>query len=184
MDETIEVKKTTNFYQHVFQNSIKSDVEVVLENKIIKAHKQILGQQNPVFLDQFLSCPQLKKIEIPDLNPNAIETFINYLYTGKISEEDVTENLFLVAHKYLDPTLKNVCRKKLSETLDVKNAARRFLVFLKCQEDTLIEATSLFLAKNFNDVKIQVDFKEIFENQNAIDAVFKVFGSFTFYIHE
>lgn len=107
-----------------------------------------------------------------------MEVFIDYLYTGKISEGNITENLFLVAHRYMDPTLKNVYREKPSKSLSVRNAARRFSVFLECQEDILIEETGSFVVKNFNDTKIQLNFKLVLENSKAISAVFDILGNF------
>lgn len=178
MKLALQIKETKNYHEYVFQNSIKSDIEIVIENKTVKAHKQVLGQQNPVFLDQFLSQSELDKIEIMDLDPNAIEIFINYLYTGQIFEGNITEDLLLVAHKYMDPILKNVCREKLGETLNFKNAAARFLAFLECKEKHLIQKTSLFLANNYNDVKLQLGFKKVLEKPDAITAVFDVFGEY------
>lgn len=176
MDQSLEIKKTENYYEYVFKNSIKSDFRICTKNKVIKAHKQVLGERNPVFLDQFLSWPHLDKIEILDLNPNAIEAFITYLYTGRISAENITEELFLVAHRYMDPILKNVCRERLIKTLSLKNAAKRFLTFLECQETTLIEETSLFVAENFNDLKIQLGFKQVLLNPDLVSAIFDAFG--------
>lgn len=78
IDQSLQIKKTRNYYEHVFVNSIKSDLRIFI-TKVEKAHKQVLGGRNSsVFLDQFLSWPHLNKIEILDLNSNAIETFINH----------------------------------------------------------------------------------------------------------
>lgn len=180
MEQTLEIKKTKNYYDHVFENCLISDIEIVMKNKTLKVHKQILGKQNSVFLNQILSQPKQKKIEILDLDPIALEVFINYLYTGKISARNITAELLLVAHRYMDSTLGDVCRERLSKSLSVKNAARRLLTFLKCRENNLFEETCWFVAENFNDVKNQLGFKKVLENSKAISALLDIFGNFLF----
>lgn len=173
---TMESNKlqTKNYYEYVYSNNIKSDIEIVVKNKVIQAHKEILGLQNPVFMNKFLSQPNLTKIEIPDLDADAVQIFIDYLYTGKLCDKDISEELFLVADKYSCPTLKNFCREKIKENWNVKTATGRLLVHFNCAEEG-----SVFIAKNFNDVKMHSDLKQVFENEVATNAIFKAFGKFT-----
>lgn len=173
-----EVQPSKNSYEYVFKNSIKSDIEIVLKKKVIKAHKEILGKKNPVFLDKFISQPGLQKIEIRDQDPNAVEIFINYLYTDRLIDSDLNEELYLVAHKYLDPNLKNACREKFAKILTVENAAKQLLFFLDHDEQKLSMETSIFIARNFCDVKSRSDFNLILEKKEAINAIFDVFGNF------
>lgn len=76
--------------------------------------------------------------------------------------------------------LKHVCRKKLGQNFTVKNAAGRFLTFFKCKEKNLIKESSIFLAHNFNDAKINSDFDKVFENEEATNIIFRAFGNFIF----
>lgn len=185
MDQSSE-KQPTNYYEQVYKNSIKSDIQFILRDrdedrahdKVVKAHKQILGPLNPVLLDTFISQPEQTKIEIYDLDPEAFQNFIDFLYTGKISDEDITEELFMVAHKYVDPTLKKLCRQKLGQNLSIENAASRLLTFFNCKEKKLIKTTCIFLARNYIDVKHRANFKEIIERYEVIDTLFKTFGNF------
>lgn len=182
MDQVSRQDEPTNYYQYVFENSIKSDIEIVLKDKVIKAHKEVLGKQNPVFLDKFISQPALNKIEILDLNPNAVEIFIHYLYTGKLSHSNVSVELFRVAHKYLDLNLKNACREKFVKTLTTGNAVQRLLYFLDREEANLTKETSIFIAKNFNDIKSRADFNQVLEKIEAITSIFDTFGKLYFLI--
>lgn len=175
MDHLLENKNQTNYYEHVYKNSMKFDIDIVVKGKVIKAHKEVLASQNTIFLDEFLSQPNLERIEIVDLDPEAVEIFIRYLYTGKIADGTISEELFLVAHRYVDPNLKHICRKELGQRLTLKNATGRFLAFLKCKEKNLINEGSIFLAKNFNDTKIYSDFDKVFENEEATDVIFESF---------
>lgn len=174
--------KQTNHYEYVFKNKIESDIQFVVRNNneetVIKGHKQILGPLNPFFLDIFISQPELKKIEILDLDPEAFRVFTDYLYTGKVSDENISEELFRVAHRYVDPTLKNICRKKLGTNFNTENVARRLLTFFNCKETKLLRAACMFLVRNYNDVKSRVDFKQIVENHAIIDVIFDMFGEF------
>lgn len=172
---SVENKQTTNYYEYVYTNKMKPDIVLVVKNKVIKAHKQVLGSQNPIFMDTFLSQPNLTKIEISDLDVDAVQSFIDYLYTGKLSLRDVTEKLFLVAHKYSSSTLKNICLEKLSKNLTIENAVGRLLTFVKCDEKHLSKEASIFIAKNFNDVKNR---QLVFQNKETSDAIFDAFGNF------
>lgn len=174
---SVENKQTTNYYDYVYDNKIKSDIDIVVKNNVIKAHKEVLGKQNPVFLDKFMSQPtRLKKIEILDFDADAVQVFIEFLYTGKISDESITEQLFLVAHKYLSSNLKNICRKKLVKSLSIENGVSRFLAFFQCEDEYLMKKTSHFLTKNYNDVKTQANFQQVLENDPAINLIFDAFG--------
>lgn len=177
LDQLLQPKKT-NYYEYVFDNKLKFDLKIFVKNKIIKAHKKVLGCKNPVFLDKFISQPELDQIEIVDLDPNAVETFIHYLYTGHFYNKNVDEELLKVAHRYMDPNLKNVCRENLGQNFSFENIVGRFFTFMECSEEKLLKEACIFLAKNFNDVKIMPEFKLVLGNQLARDAVFNVFGIF------
>lgn len=128
-----------------------------------------------------MSQPDLDKIEIPDLNPEAVENVINYLHTGQIPDENVSYELFLVASKYVDLNFKNTCRKGWGQGLTLKNATSRLLTFLNCKEKHLDRETSIFLAKNFNYVEIHSDCKHVFANNEAAAVLFQVIGEHFFY---
>lgn len=182
MDQVSNEEKPTNYYQYVFKNAIKSDLEIVLQHKVIKAHKEVLAQQNPVFSNIFISDPAQDKIEILDLDSNAVEVYINYLYTGKISSSDVSVELYLVAHKYFDLKLKSICRETFVRTLTIENAVKRVIFFLDREETEITKKISCFIARNYNDVKKRPSFNQIFERHEAISAIFDVFGKFIFKI--
>lgn len=181
MDKSLlDESKQTNLFEYVFKNALEPDIKFIVRNnnkdKVITGHKKILGPLNPVLLNSFLSQPGLSKMEILDLDAEAFQIFIDYLYTGKISDGNITEELLLVAHKYADPTLKNVCRQKLGLNFNSENAARRLLTFLDCKEKKLIRGASMFLAKNYNDVKNRFEFRQVLQKPEAISAIFDVFG--------
>lgn len=177
MNLTFEEKVPINYYEIVAKNEINPDVEIVVRNKVIKAHKQVLGTQNPIFLDKFLSQPDLARIEILDLDPTAVEVFIHYLYTGKISDDSLNDDLFRVAHRYVDPNLKNLCRGWLGKNLTTQNVVKRLLTFQDLGEENWTKETVNFLIQNFNDVKTQPGFMDVFKQR----AIFDIFGKFFVY---
>lgn len=185
MGQSSRVNEPINYYQYVHENSIKSDIKLVLRNKVINAHKQVLGLKNAVFKKAFTSHPELEEIDILDFDSDVVKIFINFLYTGRllrILDDRVTEELFQLAIKYSDLTLKNVCEKKLIETLKAKNAVRRLSLFRDLKKTNLIKATNIFIAKNYNNVKVQPDFKQVLEDKDAINGIFDIFGKFIFSI--
>lgn len=176
MDQSEAKETPLNYFDYVLKNSVQPDIEFVIKNEIIKAHKLILGKENVTFMTQFMSQPELNRIEFLDLDPLAFRIFINYLYTGKVSVENVTEDLLLVARKFSDPCLINFCLEKISQTLNKENASKRLLHFVEFKENQLLKETIMFVAKNFNDVKASVGFEQILENPTIFDLIFDSFG--------
>lgn len=151
----------------------------MLKNKVIHAHKEILSTKNSVFLDKFLSQPSLNKIKIEDLDSNAVENFINYFYNGSISDDDLNEQLYMVAEEYLDPIIKNMCRQKFGKTLSIENVFERLTFFFHHNETELMKKAKVYIARNYNYLKIRPDFNQILENQETtINDIYDLFGKF------
>lgn len=149
----------------------------MLKNKVIHAHKEILGRKNAVFLDIFLSQPLLNRLKIEDLDSNAVENFINYLYNGTISNDDLNEQLYMVADKYLDPIIKDMCRKKFAKTLSIENVSERLAFFFHYDEIELMKQAKIFIARNYNDIKTRPNFNQVLENEKTIIySIFDLFG--------
>lgn len=179
MDQILKEKEPpTNHYEFVLNNALEPDVEIVIENEIIKSHKLVLGKENPTFMELFASQPKQNRFHIFELDPAAFKIFINYLYVGSVYVENVNENLLLVARRFSDLALINFCTEKLIETLTKKNATQRLLKFVQFQEKQLIAETSNFVAKNFNDIKTRPEFKHILDQPTILNAIFDVFGTF------
>lgn len=178
MDQPGEREPPTNHYEYVLKNSLKPDVEFVIQNEIVKSHKIVLGKENPAFMALFTSQPELSRFNVLELDPAAFKIFINYLYIGSVSVENVNENLLVVARRFSDLALINFCIEKLIETLNKENVIQRLLNFLQFQEKKLIKETSFFVAKNFNDLKNHPDFEQILDKPTILDAIFDVFGTF------
>lgn len=173
-----ENRKTINYYEYAVKRSLKTDIEIVVKDKVIQAHKQILGLRSPIFLDKFTSQPDLTTIEITDLDPTSFRVFVDYLYTGEIAHDNVTEDLFLVARRYLDPTLINICRKRLGENLTMENVVMRLTTFFDCDEEKLVNKACMFVATNYNDVKIRPEFKLVLKRPKVHLAIVDVFGKY------
>lgn len=92
--------------QRALLNSEKfSDVQIVVNERIIYAHKTFLWVHSPVFRMLIESdCAESKNNRIPinDSEYSVVMAMLRYIYTGKVSEKSMTVELLKLAdHVYL-----------------------------------------------------------------------------------
>lgn len=121
--ETLEVEnEQRNYYEDVYEEKLEFDIDITVKGgMVIKAHKKILQSQNEMFSKQLSSNPNLKTIELTDFDGIAVQTFIDCLYTGKLTKVAITPQLLSVAYYYLWDPLINICRSELRKKISSRN---------------------------------------------------------------
>ncbi|GAV09824.1 hypothetical protein RvY_19301-2 [Ramazzottius varieornatus] len=138
-------------------------------NKLkILAHKFMLGLGSPVFHSMFFG--KLKEddgeIDIPDVDADAFQFFIRYLYTGQIDGMSM-ENVMRIMYcgkKYWVESLLDKCRLFVQENLSVDSACEVLHMADLLEEKTMSELTSIFLARSAFDIFQSPDWVLIGEN--------------------
>ena len=109
-----------------FNTDHLSDVEVALpDGRRLKCHKFVLSLRSPVF-ERMLSNREFEDIRdgvitVEDINADAIEALLKYLYTDHVQESQINLSLFFAADKYQIANLTKLCENHLLKTLTREN---------------------------------------------------------------
>ena len=90
------------------RSSKYSDLEIKVDNTVIKAYKLILRSRNAK-LAEILEDDTQTQIKIDCVDPEACKVYIKYLYTGKVSKIKINSELLKVATKFEDENLVEYC---------------------------------------------------------------------------
>ncbi|XP_042903332.1 TD and POZ domain-containing protein 4-like isoform X1 [Parasteatoda tepidariorum] len=107
-------------------NDKHSDVQLKTRDKIIAAHKCLLSARSPVFskmFDQDMLETQTGVVDIPDVESETLQSFLEFLYTDTITNTDYEKllKLMFVAEKYQVDYLKKRCSVILMSKLSLQN---------------------------------------------------------------
>ena len=148
-----------------------SDVTFIVKNEKIGAHSAIVASASPVICtmletDKFKEGRD-KVVEVDDIGPSVFKEMLRYLYTGKdpqLNEDEMTEQLFLAAHKYKIEALKNFCEQSLISKLNVQTAVHYLVVAHLRTAPLLLEASLEFLVEHKKEVRTRPEWNELLNN--------------------
>ena len=104
-----------------------TDVEFLVGDESISAHRSLLSARSPVFAAMFASGMEetiTGQVCIEDADFSTFCDFLKFLYTGTLESSVKKEKLLAVADKYQVETLLNVC--KLATKSDISDVTEAF----------------------------------------------------------
>lgn len=104
-----------------------TDVEFLVGDESIAAHRTLLSARSPVFAAMFTSGMEESitgQVRIEDADYSTFCDFLKFLYTGTLEPSAKKEELLAVADKYQVETLLNVC--KLATKFDIGDITEAF----------------------------------------------------------
>lgn len=102
--------------EHLWQaakEKIFTDIEFVVAGQVFSAHKAIVAARSPVFGAMFQNDmieSRTNQVIVQDMDAAVFESFLFFLYTGKLQPSFHQEELFSVADRYQVDTLKRICQ--------------------------------------------------------------------------
>ncbi|KAK4876423.1 hypothetical protein RN001_012845 [Aquatica leii] len=120
------VPKLLNNLNVLRLNSILCDVEIIVEGKVIKAHRAVLAASSPYFNAMFTSdlCEKdQRSVELHAISPNVLTTLIDFVYSGEIEINQNNVQELMIAADMLE--LEDVvlgCAEYLIKELHAVNA--------------------------------------------------------------
>ncbi|KAJ8669864.1 hypothetical protein QAD02_001123 [Eretmocerus hayati] len=162
-------------YGTFLNNEKLSDVNIVVGNKIIHAHKFVLVNGSKVFAAMFdhnMTENEEGIVKIDDVEYDVMFEILRYMYTGKVERiVHKTKELFVAADKYDLSDLKKTCRKYLCMNLCPDNFFD-YLKFSELHEVTeLTETAETFFSSRGGEVTDLQNFKEsLVELDNSVTA--------------
>jgi len=164
----------------LWQDQYLHDFMIKCEGKTFPCHKAILASRSKVFkamLTQEESLERIKnEVEIKDCSHEALESFLEFLYTDGLADETPynSTELLILADKYNVASLKNKCELALSETLTNLNAIQLLSTASLISAKTLLKNAATYIAKNHRELVGSDDWAEMVKtNPQAMDAIFK-----------
>ncbi|XP_043268939.1 speckle-type POZ protein isoform X1 [Venturia canescens] len=115
-----------------FRSNILCDVTLELGDSKIPAHKVILAAHSKVFEAMFTN-PMKEQhendIKVIDMEVEVFKEFLNYLYTGEVTDLDkMADEILAVADYYQVSPLKTICEVYMLENLCEDNAVK-YIIF-------------------------------------------------------
>ncbi|KAI6170341.1 TD and POZ domain-containing protein 2-like protein [Aphelenchoides bicaudatus] len=122
-------KSLTQKLQSLYGETPDVAITISTNGKEFKVPSTALSLHSNVFRQMFTTDSQenlSKKVEINDISAETIEAFIKWMYTGNVCNE-LIEELYFAADKYLVHDLKLRCSELMIEGLNESNVARRLV---------------------------------------------------------
>ncbi|EDX02985.1 uncharacterized protein LOC6526060 [Drosophila yakuba] len=133
--------------------------------RLIAGHKLLLAMASPVFERMFYgNLPdKTDPIVIPDVQPEAFEALLEYIYTDRITigSFDKACELCYVAKKYMLPHVVTRCTHFLWADLSPKNACRAYEFAKLFDEPRLMQSSMDLIAANTREVLSDPSFLDI-----------------------
>ncbi|XP_030378496.1 uncharacterized protein LOC115627086 [Scaptodrosophila lebanonensis] len=133
--------------------------------RLISGHKLLLAMASPVFERMFYGHlpDKTDPIVIPDVQPEAFEAMLEYIYTDRITiaSFDKACELCYVAKKYMLPHVVTRCTHFLWADLSPKNACRAYEFAKLFDEPRLMQSSMDLIAANTREVLTDPSFLDI-----------------------
>ncbi|XP_076062462.1 kelch-like protein 5 isoform X1 [Oratosquilla oratoria] len=151
--------------EHYYSRGQLCDVTLVADNKKIRAHRLVLSAASDYFAAMFTS-PVLEasqeEVVLRDMDSCALQTLINYCYTGTLElHEDTVEMVLSTAHHLLLTEVVDVCCDFLTKQLHPANCIgiQLFADTQGCTE--LHKVASSYTAEHFLEVMDHQEFVQL-----------------------
>ena len=138
------------------------DVELVVGDAKISAHRSVLAACSPYFYAMFngeLIESKQRAVHLKDVQKEVLDLLINFAYTGNldVSVENV-QSVLSLASQINFPEVREICCKFLEMQLDSSNCLdiRSFAESNGCRR--FVEDVDKFVIEHFSDVAQQEDF--------------------------
>ncbi|RZC78186.1 hypothetical protein C5167_002378 [Papaver somniferum] len=145
-----ECNKHIGLLAVAFREGSYSDIQVKPGNgPSIPAHRFLLATTSEVLKTMLASdlCKSapIDSISLPEFNHEELETFLEFLYCGKLAKEKFDmhfQSLTLAADKYVIPHLQTYCEQHILKLLDSSNALK-ILEFSEILSNEVLKVASL-----------------------------------------
>ena len=163
-------------------NAELSDVQFLVEGKVVHAHKFILCARSSYFRAMFLGGAYKEgssdnaEIELFDVRHDIFLILLRYLYTDKVSiSVDVAMDLFETADQFGVDRLKRICEDKMLVALNASNAATIFLAADAHHAIQLRTRCMHFILNHFNEVSKSASFADM--GRKNVELVFEILNA-------
>ncbi|XP_035215787.1 speckle-type POZ protein-like [Stegodyphus dumicola] len=142
----------------MYQKQEHSDLTAICQDKEIRAHKCILSARSPVFaaiLQHDTTENRDSRIVITDIEPDAFEELLQFLYCGKINPSTYSKacDLYYAADKYFVSDLKDQCRDFITSSLSTTSAVETLILADRHKNEELMQKAVTFITSSYQCIK-------------------------------
>jgi len=142
----------------IYNNKEFSDVVVKCGNTKFECHQVFLATRSPVFKAMLTTNMREKinnEIQVDDIKPEVMAELLEFIYIGKVSNLDkFALDLFIAADKYQINSLKDLCEKKLINSLAMENCFS-LLIMGDMLSPSIKKIALKFVVENRESIEIQ-----------------------------
>ncbi|XP_035221006.1 speckle-type POZ protein B-like [Stegodyphus dumicola] len=166
-----------NDFRKLYENRTLSDVNIIVGSKTFPAHKCVLCARSSVFAKMFetdMIESETNKVEISDIEPQVMDEFLQFTYTGNLknSLNETAEQLYAVADKYDVPALKKKCSSFLKSNLSVENVFRTLQIANMHSDDDLYKSVFEFTSAHGEEIFMTHEWKDIAKNNFHVKLLY------------
>lgn len=153
-----------------------SDVVITNGNHAVKVHAAILSARSSVFRKFFKDPSHNRVFTIAHASAEGLQDMLSFIYSSfiKIKDMDRAEELYMLAHEYEIPDLREVCSLYMSNCT-VDRALRTLILADKNQDDQLRGSSIDFIVRNLSEVKSDEKWQSFAEEN--VDLVSEIFSN-------
>ena len=131
----------------------------------IPCHRYILAVRSPVFKYMFALKKSSESLKLQvDVSTQALNNMLRYLYTDSVKNEDITEDLITLSHKYKLIQLKEFCLPTFIEMINADNCLKMYIYGYTHQFDEIKHAAYKLLDENWKLYECSSEFLEMMKN--------------------
>ncbi|ESQ50815.1 hypothetical protein EUTSA_v10023183mg [Eutrema salsugineum] len=183
----VDFLRLSSSQDHVSNSKSFADVVLIASNSAasaapIPAHKFILMSRSPVFRAMFENNTEesrSSRVKISNVSYETLQTFIEYLYTGKAClDEQMACDLFVLSDQYQVMRLKIFCEKFLVNNLSLEKSLVAYVFAQQYNAKKLGDAALLNIIDNMEEVTKGKDNVEIVKkNPHLISKMYEEYFS-------
>lgn len=144
-------KKLQEDLLKLYNSKKQTDLTIKCGNRNFDVHKIILDSRSPAFKPVFGK--QLKCIEIENINPESMEVFLEFVYTGAIKITSTNmDDILELAEKYNFQELKKICSFEMITNIEVSTAVKFLIAADKYEMPEMKKNALRFIKENICDV--------------------------------
>lgn len=142
-------------------------------DKELRAHRDILRIRSRVF-ESMLTHDMMENnsgvIDIPDCDPQAMEQFLTYVYSGKVDTLDQSNmlGLYYIADKYESERLKEECCNFIKKSLTPTNFCNVIQLALNHSDSSLLDYATEYFLSNVLDILHTVEWQHFLKNNSTV----------------
>lgn len=137
-----------NHFEEMFNRELFSDFTLIAsDGQEIQAHKAVIAARCST-LETMLKAGMREshenRVAIKDTSFKVLKEFIRFIYSEKVVNlEEIAEALFVVAHKYNVPELRDKCSQAMIQNVNAENVIDR-LILANCYNENQLKYSCIF----------------------------------------